>query len=803
MSVQDRIDWFLSKEGKYLRTITIKGESGDAVVPNNCAITFTDCNLGSVSVAESCVVVICKSKMAGPYNQTGGSLTLDRVDSSEMVQLDGVKATIKYSDFLATFSLKNGSYSEFYFGSHPGSNGEVAILAEQNSKIVLINTSIPGTFPIAIRLLSGSHLSARKATIIGVQTGLEAFDFSQAEVYQGRIQGLGKYAVDCKTSSSVVISSPDTPVQGILSAILAEDSSSVRVVNADQISGDLTALQASRGSTIDTANVRDIVGNGNVAVRLDEGSTVRVTKTVTLHSEGSHAVLGQNASNFIARDIGSIRSQAGDGLNTTEGCVVELSNVDEILGQAGDGIHGGDNDQYTIRTVRQIRGQAGEGISGGDGFVLTAVDVGEILGQTSHGVSIANDSKITINLSQKIEGLAGHGVSAGNDCTIVLSGVDEVLGHMKDGIHVGNGCTVRYSRGKLIYGKEGRAVTAGSRCDLSFEDFADIIGELEECILCSKSSVRVVKGSKVRSQTSGAAIKVEGSGGKVYVRDVVEMHGTEGAGIRVNSGTIDVADMGELSGGGFALVGTEGTSILVRRIDNLKGGDGAANLQGESSLDLRGVDFLGGGGDAIKCDSSTADVSSVGSIEATNVVLASNGSTVYLRNVKTTSGDFEVDSKSTLDMSNVEVVGTMLLDDSAISISSCTIEGDITSNSASLRCSNVEITGAVTIVDGSVSLQSTSLSGALTATDAAILGCKFSSESCTLTDSGFVGASCTLGAVTMVVAGVILAQGAAALTGEGGAYLAEAGAFVVPVVGAFTLSPALTLMGNPVDQLTS
>ena len=764
MSCQSVIDKSLSKEGKFQRTITVIGESGDAFVPERCAVTFLECKIGKLTIDNYSTVVVCRSEVSGKVEQIDGVFTADRVTFQEAVEFISVKATEKECTHLHSFILREGSTLDAVKTNRPGVNGDWGVKVVEGSRALLIDDTIPAGFPCAVEVDSSSSVVIRNSKIIGIDDGIRAFGTSRVEMMGGELQGENQYALHAKDGSEVLLTSIPKPVLGQRAAIRTEESAQVRVTNTPILTSPETAIYADTKSSVQVYRFDKIVGEGNAAVRVEQEASVTVAKGDKIQSDGAEAIRMSREAVLTATDVTTILSNASHGIATDQGCSVTLRNISSrIIGMGGDGIKAGTNDTFHISSCPQLRGQAGNAVSSSSGSSFFFVSVDDIQGMQHTAFLLGDSNTVSCQKSTLIKGVQYSGIIAGSRLNLTLVDVTTVQGFLRDGIVAGSESIIRCADVDEILGMHGRGIVLGSRSDLELANCGRVVAWEGDAIDAPSSRVVARTVEKIESPTIGEGIQVDGSGGVVRLSNVGRVHAEEGDAIRVTKGQLTVERCGRITGGGAGINLQNKATAQIHTLDRLFGGDVGLKIHDHSRAEASAVDSWEGGGEGgIGAKKSVVVAQAIGElIGAPRAVIAEDASSVTVQSAEV-AGDILVDAESSCKLSDCDVTGGAEATDSLLDFARVNLTKDVVITDSVLQFLRGEIGGLLTATGSGLSVHKVEIAGAPTLTASGGLFTKCTSPPIVLADGGALAAGCDMGEAVVVGASWIHASAAEA-----------------------------------------
>jgi len=765
--IQTTINYYLSKEGGPLRTITITDGSGSASLPSNCYLHLRKCNIGTLTVSRDCVVVIEESTLQSVVMESG-SLTIDRTTVSGKIQIDSVKTTTKLCSFSDTVDLKNGSSLDSYKCNRTGAS--IAISANDNCRITLREDSITAC-ETGIEMKNGCFLSSRNCNIVVVLRAVRGSSNCQVEVLGGKLNGEEGFCVDLDGSSTGVLSGIENNLVANRAAISLK-SSTIRMVNCKGINSVEFGVIAEDNSSVVIYNFENLKTSSDAVFKLDSGSSAEVSKGDNIFSSGNDTILLKD-STFTARKINKIYSPAKNAFFSQGGSTVVLSDIFvEVRGYGNRAIEAQENDNYSVSKVPLIQGDAAEAIKTGNKSNVSLFEIDKVIGNASHAIDLGNECKLSMKKISLVQGVTGHGINAGNSSTIVSSEVETIKGLEGSGINLGKTSVLRYANGKLIHGLMLHGVATGNKSDVEIRDFVKVIGEKEDGVYAPASVVTLLDGDKVIGQILNG-VDVSGSGGKVIVRRVNEIFGVESDGLRLHKGEVDARDFGGIKGG---ISGINATSSLVvaERGEMVKGWEAGIRAGDGTRAIISSLDLLYGAGEgAINARDSTVEVTSVKVVEAAPFAIDSLNSKVVCKQCEIKGGILAEGSSAvlvdrcSLEGKSVEVRESELtsiqcdftsdftIDGSSFNATNTILDGIFVGNSSEFDFRKVEIKNVTTLTDSSVKGSKVVFTGLASFTDVGGLFANSQSEGLALVNSGVVASLCSFDPVGLVESGYI------------------------------------------------
>lgn len=780
MSIQSEIDKNLSKDGKFMRTITISGESGSASVPSNCYVTFNNCSIGDLSVASNCSIVIGQSSV-GTVIMQGGTLTMDSCQITGEVKVTGTRVTQSLCSAVSKTTVSSGASLEGYSNSRNG-GGDAGIEATGNSRVILSSETFSG-FLTAVKITNGSFGSMRQCKLIGVLKGVDVQDNSQAEVFGGQVIGEQEVGAKAINSKILLAAITEASIMGGITGILAENGAEVRATNCDNIKGDEYGIMADgEGTVVDVLKFIKIKGDGNSAIKIDNGAKVSCRKGDEITSPASDAVLLKN-STFLSRSVKSINSKAANAFKSDDESVINLFDVAiEVRGYGANGISAGKGDSYEITNCPLLKGDAGHGISAGDECKFILRNIQLVQGLSGHGISTGASNLIDLRSVDKVIGQSGHGINTGNKLQLTSSTVDTIQGTSGHGLLIGSSCNIRCADTMNVIGLTGTGIQAGAGCAIEFNGFTTIHGLVVSGIEAPSGKVTLTNGSKVVGENNNG-INAPGKGGVVFLRNIAEVRGKDGNGVRVSQGTVDIRNVGIISAGANGLA-LDSSVAVVDSVTKLAGDEVGIKATGSSKCTATNISTISGTTSGVEADSSEILLTNIKSLTGSpNAIKGINNSRISC-SIASITGGVGIEGGSDVSLNGCDILGNLEVDEGVATLVRVSVKGDATVTKSSFIGTLFSATGSITLDE----------SGAVFT--------KGSSSSMIIVSSGVIASNSSFGDVSMSHGGHIHAQGAATIQGTGSAILAEAGTFHLPIAGMQGVSGDLNIRGVTITSST-
>lgn len=509
MSIQAAIQTNIAtKEGRYLHSFVIVGESGDANVPDGVCIRFYGCNISTLTMGKNCVISIDGGTCASVVGSTSDLIARGMTFSGDL-KLDNTKSDFFNCIFNGQTLLTNKSYIRTDNSTYSG--GTFAIKASSGSQGRATRCTFSGHGTAAVKAEGGGYVMlANCSSVKGTTAALWSDDRGIIEAIDcPSLIGTGTSALKVSNYGRIQAMNCDT-IQGALQAIVGETHGQV-VLNKCQtilglgdsgatldsnaglecrlftsfkgmgnsavIANNMNYVYFLQGQTLESAaqdaielhngshahvtGVINVKGAGRHGINMDLTSEVTINDVLLVKGGGGHGILAATKCNIQAHEITTIQGVSGHGVKLSDGCTFASFQVKTITGDAGDGVNA-TNSSVSIQGSDDLIGKAGHGANLNASNFICARST-NINGMAGHGVLATNGSVTTLSRLTLVNGAAGDGVSM-TDSTLAAANCTTFNGAAGHGINA-SGSVVRVKKVQIIQG------AAGDGCNLVNPDF--------------------------------------------------------------------------------------------------------------------------------------------------------------------------------------------------------------------------------------------------------------------------------------------------------------------------------------------
>lgn len=746
MSCQNVIDKNLSKDGKYLRTITVVGESGPANIPDFCCVTFMDCTVSSLTVGANSTAVLCKTKLTGAVS-TGenANVTFDRCTITGPPTISKSKSTWNLCTFTGITVTIDESTAEFLSCNRTG--GSEAIVATNGSTVKCLNDFGTGYEKMLV-LDSGSTAEVRKPNWVAILVAIHAKQGSRFELTGGKAQGTDESTFKLEDGAVGYVANLTDTIVGDIAAISLSQGSKLEVVNCARITGAIVGITLKEDSHITVKKFDRVLGTGSTGVRMETGSSGTFQKGNLITSEGAEGILLSESSVEVF-EVNEVKSTPSVAIRCDNDSKVFVKDFTSILGIGAEGIKCGDSCTIDVTKGTTIEGQAGDGIKCGNECSVSVSQVTEIIGSKGSGITVGEECQVTLQKVDTIEGKTTDGITAGSTLVMALNTVKEITGKV-DGIKAGATSTVKSTHVDRIYGETNNGITLGEESTLGCNLFGEIIGEKVDAIFAPSSQVTLRNGDLVSAPTRGNAVFVSGSGGSITCNKVTRVDAFEGTCFHISGGTFDVRDCEIVLAGGFGVNAIESSGVIAT-VDRVSGFEAALQAK-DSMIQAHTIKLLEGGSrGGVKALGGSITLQKIGTLSGIpNAIVATTGSQVMASSIGEMTMDVLADSDSVVTIATGELEGSVVVDAASVELHSVTIGMDVTVTDGSFKLAHGEIAGMITATGSSVTVDNTSVAGPVSLTESGLLSVGSTLTTVAITDGGGVaiGGSVTSAVVT-------------------------------------------------------
>lgn len=595
MSLQEKADKnYKTKEGRYLYSFVIIGESGDLHLPADVHARLYNCSISKLTLDGNNVIFLeggtcgdIETKALCRITARGTSFTGTATYLGSTFDLHSCKSVKPWK--LVEKSHGRTDSTEF-------TGSAIAIELTDGSQFKATRSSFSGHSTSAIKAQKGSYAVLHNcAKVIAVESTLWALDRSIIETVScSLIQATGNQA------------------------LRAEDYGRVDVRGSTDVKGNVHAGLAETHGFLSVHKCANLLGVGGSAFRLDTEAELDLRSFTTARGQGASAIRLLAGNRAIIRDGQQILSDAKDGVEVLSGGLVEVTQVGKIQGTGRNGIRCTGSRVYVDRS-NLVQGQASDGIYLEDGSFVHAANVDKVLGvggcgvkgkasvyigslvastvgQASHGIELTDSSQATLDGGDDVTGQAGDGISM-RDSQSVLSSLTNVTGQGGSGIS-GRNSRLAASKVETIQGQGAHGVSVTQGGSVSLSDVESVQGSAGHGVEIRGANGQLRRVGAVNG-SSGAGLKVTGDGADKN-RVIVEQCGAiRGSDAGLDAFSAHVRTRGSVYGGDAALRAQDcivdsikdtfqGDSDLTRTVlsARLSTLDGDANVNG-GSLDLQ------------------------------------------------------------------------------------------------------------------------------------------------------------------------------------------------------------------------
>lgn len=520
-TLQQEIDYQVSKAGGEMHTFIIKDKTGDCTIPDYVNARLINCKLNSLKVSQDNILYFgnCTfNKSSGQFSAENAAIILENTTINNKTSFSNCKLEFNTSTLNQTILLDNKTYLKTFTNSWKGVSGN-------NNKI-------------AVSLNNGSRLESYRdvwenwSDNIWQVTNQSFAKISEALSIKSGSGNNGLASVD--TGSACILSHP--PVINIVGnsdpLFTVANGSRLELYNPQNITADgvifdllysklifreiptLTSNHATvfslTSSIADGTNIDKILSNGDDLVTATENSILNLNNFNSLKSTGGKVF---NLTDSTVKLVGplfdytddsatgaSIEGQTDVAISCTNsdiflkyiksissGSSKAISLVNTVLYGSGinslsSGSDGAtvdtDNSQFTLIDVKTIKGIGEACVAARHASKGSLVNVGEIncTGAGSPAIDIANHSAVVVKNVGSVIGQA-NGILLTNYSSVILKGLNAVKATDSGSISVGAGCRVAASQIVNFTCSSGPAITnTGVGGRISLNDIQNISG---------------------------------------------------------------------------------------------------------------------------------------------------------------------------------------------------------------------------------------------------------------------------------------------------------------------------------------
>ena len=506
MSIQERINFNVgTKDGRYLHSFVISGETGPADVPEGVHVRFYGCSITSLTCRGKNGIFI-EGGTCGPV-----TATLSKVAGRGVAFSGDSTLTESDGEFFACtvagkWSLKQKSYLRPDATQFSGS--AIAMDLDTGSQARATRCTFSGHGTSAVKAQAGSYALLSKCSLVqGAVAALWALDSLIEAVECALVQGTGAVATKAEGSGRVECHNCQT-VKGATQAGKGEGKGFLLFNQCQTILGEgSSAVLLDGEARADIRSFQTLKGQGDSALKCLSKNYAYVADGLTFQSDAKDAVEAAGESSVEVVSVTTTKGVGRHGASLSGKAKASFLRCTTVQGAGGHGLNLSGESRASLSGIQDVLGQAGHGIMAIGASKVDGHSVQNVLGQAGHGVSLSGASKAILKAVAQLIGQAGHGAALSGASSILLHSNTLVKGNSGDGVAASDGCSVQIARCGSVIGAAGNGVSLVGGGALHVSDVEVVHGASGHGILGEGGVIRLAKVTAIRG-ASGDGINV-------------------------------------------------------------------------------------------------------------------------------------------------------------------------------------------------------------------------------------------------------------------------------------------------------